>query len=605
MIKEVFCGFCGQINYRNAQEPQIVVWQKRGYPVSLHGENGAIQWLSPYARETTYPQGETALGLGSLFLIGPVPEPEDSSLEEEIGTVFNSADYKRLTSIGQSAGCFIRKDRSLFLWTGRNSNATVFFRMEGSLQFRWSTNPLDLLYKESDFDLAAIRENCRGNVIKKSFVYKNVQAVPQGHLLKVWLDEGAGTLCQETYCFDQGPLMNLSLSSQTPLRRFVEATQQALEASLRPLVGIGPVGLMLSGGAGSTTLAIVMKKLGIQVIAYHLDSPIGPEGSERQFAQKVCETLSIPLRTILTEPDFSPSVRDVFVHPYAHPYGPKMPLLARAVENDRVHWLVDGGGDDAAYGLIDKMEYSVYSIATAAIPWREKVSILQALFSTRWSIWQLARSAWPRTSLMGGGERSGHMADFLTAADVLPDTERNLSPSLPELVTESMMSDHGIQTFYPYLSRRVQEVALALPDVFRFLPVSSLAKFYPNLPVTSYIPKLGALVDKPVLRLAASATDPTTDPSLQRVLWRNWHPYTDASIQQACVDNPDKIYHIIADSYLVHAGVIDLARLKEGLAKPEWIRSQYIPLIATCLMDDFMRQEVVQKQLERRGPEWE
>jgi Asparagine synthase len=592
MLENRFYGFCGQIDYKQQQAPHIVC-QKKGDRVAFNGANGAIQWVSPYAKATRKTE------VGQLFLSGPASE--DPLLEEKISQIFSGGDYTMLAPIAEtSAGCLIAKD-GIYLWAGIASNSTPFFKVEG-LQVMWSTNPLDFVRQEEDFNPGPLRESCSGNG-RKAFVYQGVQAVSQGDLIRIWPDEGSLTLRQKVFCFDKvAPHARLSSRGPLPLRRFVDVTLQALEEAIRPLVGIGPIGIMLSGGAGSTALAIMMKKLGIEVIAYHLDNPV-KEGSEREFAEEVCKILGIPLRIIMIESDanfFSPRVMgDVFVHPYAHPYGPKMPPLARAVEKDRVRWLVDGGGDDAAYGLREAMEYSVYSIiTTGSIPWREKVRILQALCSTRWSLWELARSAWSGKFLIGRERLGDHRADFLT--DVLEIRSSPSPVSFPEVVTTSIMGDHGIQLYSPYLGRSLQSVSQALPDLFRFMPVASLAKFYPNLPVTSYIPKLGALVDKPVLRLAASEMAP----SLQQALWRNWHPYTDASIQQMCVDNPKIVYDIIRHSSLARTGIVDLDKLKRGLANPEWTRAQYIPLVATCLLVDFMQQEAVTKQLRRGGPEW-
>lgn len=206
------------------------------------------------------------------------------------------------------------------------------------------------------------------------------------------------------------------------LKHFLSPTREALRNAVRPLACGEPIGLMLSGGTGSAALLAVMKEVGVNVIAYHLDAA-EPAASELRFAQMTCEALDVPLKTIMMDTSchyLSPSW--VFPHPDGHPWPRRFSQVAQQARQDDICLLVTGAGDDHAFGPAD---YGVWSLLLANIEWQEKLHMIQGFLATDWNILDIIKSLWPSYMLYGPkaptkANREMRKADFLTPLSLPP-----------------------------------------------------------------------------------------------------------------------------------------------------------------------------------------
>lgn len=567
------------------------------------GEAGAIQWFHPSSGNNgDLPQTSE----GQVFLAGLLWPQIDTPqhIAQTVAASVTKGWYQDLAKISENAAGSLIRDGVLFLWVGFASNDSVFFRIDEDL-VRWSTNPLDLVVSEDDLDPWALRRCCHGD---DAFIYdqQKIQRVEQGHLVKLQPDSSGGVQVDAIH-FDRFIPDSRMASGPLTMERVAQLTHDALVNAVHPLACSEKIGIMLSGGAGSAALAYALKKVGAHLIAYHIESQV-PAGSEYYFAQRTCEALDVPLvhLPMSSGPDFlSPDW--TFTHPDGHPWPRWFEQICERARQDDVTILVTGAGDDHAFG--PEMEYGVHSILTAPIAAREKRSMLRGLLATDWNIFSILRSAWPwpprqligLTYLAGpsGEDRQMRRADFLTP---LPPYQRERDAALvhspcfaPQsmAIEQTILQPHGIRLYYPYYHREIQAISLALPDAYRLMPRDSLPAQARRL--------LGmeTIVDKPILRLACRNT-----PLPQEVVWRTWGVYTLASIQDFCINHRHILQDLLGNnSCLATMGILDSSRVKEVLASSARIRNNYTSLVASALVEIYLK-NALNEQCKRGGPLW-
>lgn len=594
-----YMGFYGQI-YQRAELPTTVCWRLGQPGIPFFGKNGAIQWFHPHISGDVEPLPPTPEG--QIFLAGLVWSQENSIAKVLIASIMTGK-YDDLATISENtAGCFIRHDGTVYLWVGYASNDHVFFRTDDHLS--WSTNPLDLVTSERDVNMHNLRRCCHGD---DAFIYaeEKVRRVEQGHLVRLQVD-GQGRVNVHDVVFDRFlPAPSLSSGILT-LERIIQLTREALRNAVRPLAGGEPVGMMLSGGSGSAALLEAMKQVGVNVIAYHIESKT-PTGSEYRFARITCDELNVPLvRIPMSSGSDYLSTAWRFPHPDGHPWAKWFEQIAQKARQDGITLLVTGAGDDHAFG--PEMRYGASSILGARIPWREKRKMLRGLLSTDWNIVDILRSAGPwrprpligLTHLAGPSKEDRQMrrADFLTPLP--PDSHREIDAALlhspcftPQglAVELTMLQPQGIRLYYPYYHREVQALSLAFPDAYRLMPATSLPPH-----ISALVPNMERVVDKPILRLACELP--------QEVMWRTWGVCTQAPIQEFCLDHSQLLRDILAnDSCLAQLKILDPSRLEQVLASRAAIRNNYTSLVASALVEIFLK-NALHDQCERGGPLW-
>src|SRR5579871_2378065 len=109
--------------------------------------------------------------------------------------------------------------------------------------------------------------------------------------------------------------------------------------------------------------------------------------------------------------------------------------------------------------------------------------------------------------------------------------------------------------------------------------------------ISALVPHLERVVDKPVLRLACELP--------QEVVWRTWGVCTQAPIQEFCLKYPHLLQEILSnDSCLAQLNILDPFRLKQVLASRVAIRNNYTSLVASALVEIFLK-KALHDQCER------
>ncbi|EFH83016.1 asparagine synthase-related protein [Ktedonobacter racemifer] len=581
-----YTGFYGQ--WDGADIPSPVYWRLGEPEGSLAGASGAIQWLHPYKRKEPLPQRAEGL----LCLAGLVRQPTNAPqrIVDAVTESLFPCQFHKLAGISDNAaGCFLRNDGSLYLWVGRASKDSVFFRTD-SPQIRWSTNPLDLV-EACDLDLWALRRCCHGDDV---CIYPSLKRVEQGQLIIIRKDRSL-----LFHQFDQFHPATALKKRTTRMEDFLQPTRDALHQAIYPLFAEQKVGLLLSGGPGSAALLATLKQAGVNTIAYHLESP-DPAGSEYHYANLVCEALDVPLVNITMDTKGSYLTQNwVFSHPYGHPWARWYDQVAQRARIDQVNLLVTGGGDDSAFG--PQLTYGLHSLLTARIIWREKTRMVRGLLSTDWNVLDILRSLSPAQQLIGPSSLAGvrkedhemRRADFLVP---IPSSQRTwddialkaapcFSPQAIAL-EHAILQPNGIRMYNPYHQRPVQAISLALPDAYKLTP-----NVFPNRAPTARI------VDKPILRMAFDDISP-------EVMWRTWPVWTQASGQQFCLQHQETLRLLLgAESRLAALGVADPARLEHVLQNRTRIRENYMTLITSSMVELFLT-NAWYPQIQRGGPVW-
>ena len=430
--------------------------------------------------------------------------------------------------------------------------------------------------------------------------------IEQGHLLRIEPDGQ-----QSLYEFDRFQPNSHLFSKRVTVETMAQATHEALLHAVRPFAfqQLGePVGIMLSGGAGCCALLEALKEVGAQVIAYNLEAS-EPEGSEYHYAQLACTALDIPLvRIPMSSAVDYLSTTWMFSHPDGHSWVRWFDQLAEQAQEDGVHLLVTGAGDDSSFG--PGMEYSAHAVLSSPIPWQEKWQMLKGMVATDWNILDILKSVWSSRQLIGPSSNEGPTrsdremknAGFLHTVfsrkkngeeTILHHTLAFSPQSLS--IEQTILQPRGIRLCYPYHDRQVQGISLALPVAYRLIP--NLENLIPDL--ADLEPPLERKVNKPILRLSYHHTDV---PPV--VIWRTWAVCTQAPVQAFCINHPEIIKETLgAGSYLDEMGWIDLERLEQILASRSTIRENYTALIASSMVELFLRGSW-QEQCQRGGPIW-
>lgn len=557
-------------------------------PDRFGGEHpSAIQWGFSREHEPLVPLPPTPEG--QLFLAVLLWQSLDQHRVQRIADALVGSRYQELTFLGENvSGCFLHHDGSLFLWVGLASKAAIFLRTDQG-RIHVSTNPLDLVSDAADLDQWALRRCCHGDDV---FVF-DLQRVEQGHLVTIHTRCPDATQSRPFDHFHPEPRLQGNLINQ---ELAVSLTQDALCASLQPLMRMPQVGLLLSGGAGSVALLAAMKRMGIHVMAYHMESP-DPAGSEYQYARLACDALHVPLTRILmsTGPDYLSS-QWIFPHPYGHPWARWYEQLCQQAQRDGISLLVTGGGDDSAFG--PGQTYGVHSVLSAPLTWREKGQMLKAMVATDWNIFDLLKSLHPSYQLIGPSSLSGtrkedrimRRADFLTPLAIQSRPRDDIAlQHAPCFTPQALALDQAIfqpnrmQLFNPYHQRAIQAISLTLPDAYKLMP---------NL--FAHDTPYAQLIDKPILRLTCKDVPP-------EVAWRIWSVWTQAPGQHFCLTQKEHLQRILGSgSCLADLGIVDLGRLHQVLSHQATLRANYKTLIMSSMVELFLK-HAWSPRLERGG----
>ncbi|WP_170211524.1 asparagine synthase C-terminal domain-containing protein [Thermosporothrix hazakensis] len=484
---------------------------------------------------------------------------------------------------GDYVGCFVSSHVVVF-WKTQTSNRTLFYRRDGAL-VRWSTTPTDLIDSLDDFTRTGLHACCWG---ENAWIYQQLHWTPAGYAVVL-------TPERETVFPLQQPSLQKSQFPRRSLQQWAEEAFSRLCQAVHPLVACQKtIGVLLSGGIDSSALAAALVYQGASVIGYHFAHKQNA-ANERSFAQAVCTTLNIPFRWIPASigPDYLLGYLSqtwIMPHPYGHGGYRWFEQIADLMRQDRVTIAVTGRYADTAFGPLER--YSIADILSAPLPWKERWNMLLHSLSTNWELPDLFRSFLHSDSLINSAsfsrsdhvlDQPKHRADFLSA---LPNrsfltyspfaTERSLDFSPQDLATEELWHHYGIEIFHPYSYEPIQEFAAQLPYAYRFFPFQ------------------GQKITKPVLRLAFAHLLPPEVLRRVRCLWLN------VPGQTLCLNEHLLLAKLLGsdDAWVVRLGFVNQERLRQVLTDPSRLRANSQTLIATAMVELFLRQHSISSLLQ-------
>ncbi|MFE2752354.1 asparagine synthase-related protein [Actinosynnema sp. NPDC059335] len=489
-----------------------------------------------------------------LLLSGPVKGPVTDAWARRIAVALEQGRHAELADVpGELCGCLVTP-RKVFLFRNAESTEALLYRRDHR-SVRWSTDPTDLLDPGArEFDDESLLRCCHGDDV---FIYDGLTAVEPGEVVVV--DEHRTTAAR----FDEVP--PLPLPRRTTLPEYAELAYDLLLREARSYVGVGRVGLMLSGGLDSAAVLTAFVEAGVDVVVYHvlLDDPLADESA---YARMVCEHLSVPLVLLRTDylDDFLPTGR--LPHPYLN-YGVRwLEQLADRVRQDGITRLVWGRDGDLRFG---PLTYGPRDVLFGDLRLREKAVLGAGLVSSHWELPRLLDSLRKSTSLLNDGSSGGVHRE---AADFLPPADDRPAPA-PAFDVKDMCANlvvwrpRSIVMCNPLGNRDIQRLANRMPDAYRLLPYR------------------GRLISKPVLRLMLSTRLPAP-------VWRRTgRVWLDCVPKAYTSTRPGVFLELLGgpDSHLVRRGIVDPRRVPEVLADPHRRHRNARVLLNSALTELFLR----------------
>ncbi|GCE46299.1 asparagine synthase [Thermosporothrix hazakensis] len=548
-----YVGFDGHL-----QRDQLSLFQYRHAVRSTTFRQGTslrtvVQWLRHAEDFPLYASPYTQQDL--VLFAGFFPDLSSSRIASLISHLKQGRSHEGAHLPGEGVGCLLSPGR-LFLFKSLPSNENIFYRVTPQI-VRWSTNPLDLVDGVQDLDEGAIRHCCRGENV---FLPRDLHVVPASQLVVIEQER------VHTLPFDH--VTPFSCPARMSLDAWAQWSRQLLLQAVQPLVSVGRIGILLSGGIDSSAVAAALTLAGANVTAYHF-SFADPDASEERFARALCQRLGIPLVAVPvnTGDQDSLSASWDMPHPYSHPGSIWMLQVAQQLHQDGITVLATGRGGDTLFAPATS---GLSTVLRSPISLREKGRMLLGALTTDWSTTALLRSLHPAFPVVGKTsmrleqgqqeeQRRLRRADFLTSVDgedvpaITPVEAGAFSPQ--DTVLElSVWQPHGIRVCHPFHHKALLRFGATLPDAYRLLP------------------RMGVKIVKPVLKWAWRHDVPS------EIITRQWGSWLDAPAQSFCLTSPDRLLAWLAtpESSLMRRGILDRGKLLSVLSDPRSIRSSLL-----------------------------
>jgi asparagine synthase (glutamine-hydrolysing) len=513
----------------------------------------AVQWLHPDANTVLKQPGDQEF----LLLSGVVTGPVSPEWVRDIAVALREGRYADLRRVpGDLAGVLVTPDQ-VYLFRNMSSVEGLMYRRSGAL-FRWSTDPTDLLDEGcEEFDLEAIWRCCRGD---QHFIYRNLTPVRPGEVV-IADRHGISKV-------DFDPVIPLEVPRRTSLAEYAELTYDLILDAVRPYAAGGRVGIMLSGGVDSASVLCALADLGADVVAYHYasDDPLADESGN---AKSVCERFGVPFVPVEVDTgDGYLSDQWVLPHPFTAYAFRWLEQLAERAHSDGIRLMTWGREGDMIFG--PGTGYGLYNLLRDDVSLPEKLAVCQGLVSSRWELSRLLKSIVPSAALNRLPAPSGDTTprtDFLTPLTV-PDDRFDFEYATREHTMDlTSWRPRGTVLANPLGDRNLRRLSARLPQAYRLLPHQ------------------GALITKPVLRLALSDRLPGP-------VWRKCgRLYLQSPHKTYALNHPEVFARLLGrpDSELVRRGVVDPDRLATVLSEPALLRRNTQSLIASAMTELFLR----------------
>ena len=567
-----YIGFSGHIHFPVRDLTCQCILDVPGF--SVEGYDHLVQLLSPHSASALPSDQPQPFPPATLLLAGiQVASDPLRQFVEHVVQALQQGDYTNLL-IEDYCGCLVTKE-AIWLWKTRASNDTIFYRRSGE-SLCWSTD-LRTLATEKDLSHNGLAQCCLGNDV---FVYPGIEYVAAGTIVR------CSATRTHTTTFDQ--IVPRWRPTPITLPELAVETRSVLTEVTRPLAQTRKkIGILLSGGIDSATVAASLAHHGADVIAYHLQFGHSA-ASEVAYAQAVCQALSLPLVIIpaTTGRDYL-SFNCRFPHPYGHAGLRWMQLIAEQASRDGVSLLTTGRGGDPAFGPL--RSYGLSDICSAPIAVSEKLAMVAGAISTDWLLPDIIRSLRRSHSLINERSLSASLQEHFQPPPFL--CQRFLQPLLQEpydqtgfsphdLVLETAVwQPHGLRVVHPFHHQVVQQVAGSIPVAYRLIPYR------------------GMRVVKPVLRLAFADMLP---PLILRQKRGGW---LSVPSQEYCLKQRRELLSLLGDerTQLAMCGILVPKAIREVLSSQILTRKYAKELIATAMTELFLRQGVCSSDSSGKG----
>jgi asparagine synthase (glutamine-hydrolysing) len=236
--------------------------------------------------------------------------------------------------------------RKLYLVRDRLGVKPLTFALRGKqLAFASTVAALRVAGFAHEIDEQAVADYLEfGFVTEGRTIYKGVQKVPAASILE-WSEQGTNI---KQYWQSPSPF-----ASSIQFDEAVEETERLfLKAVEKRLLADVSVGSLLSGGVDSGLVCWALSKLGADIVAYTVGTPLDP-ADETADARATAAQLGIRHKTFEISAEDDPDISDL-VTAYAEPFACSSALgmlrVSRAVAREATVLLTGDGGDDVFLG---------------------------------------------------------------------------------------------------------------------------------------------------------------------------------------------------------------------------------------------------------------
>ncbi|MBC8031415.1 MAG: asparagine synthase (glutamine-hydrolyzing) [Pyrinomonadaceae bacterium] len=244
-------------------------------------------------------------------------------------------------------GLWDDRARKLFLVRDRLGVKPLVFAVRGQqLAFASTVRALRAAGFANEIDARAVADYLEfGFVTEDRTIYANAEKVPAASILE-WSAQGTKVTRYWQPPFATSSPLKFDEAVEETERLFLKAVERRLHADV-------PVGSLLSGGVDSSLVCWALSKLGADITAYTVGTPLDP-ADETAEARATAMQLGIRHQTLDISPAEDDSGIAELVTAYAEPFACASALgmlrVSRAVGREAKVLLTGDGGDDVFLG---------------------------------------------------------------------------------------------------------------------------------------------------------------------------------------------------------------------------------------------------------------
>lgn len=476
-----------------------------------------------------------------------------------------------LSFLSEIDGAFLltwwdNKNNIGYLYKSIICKSSLYYRVTNK-SLSWSTNVLDLIDKKTPL-LSQINKNlllmtCMGESVPPSQShYHNIQRLPagtvgifkNGQLKTKKIDSLSFELNVKAKKIDEYVGMVKDVLNQTAKRRFHHNEK---------------IGVILSGGIDSSSVAALLKNMNYQVIGIHWSFQEIKSADESIYAETLAQHLDIPLYRVNADYEISNGsyIKENwhFPVPYNHGFYRLYEKTQDICKEKNITVVSTGYFGDTLFGPEYQDKVSIRAIFQE-LPLKESLRYLKEALGC--PINKSVEELHPRISWY---------QDYLTKDALAQLNEKKSFPTFnneidyllhfsdheTEAVLEYLLfQQNGIQVNHLFNSKELMQLSLSIPLTYKLLPSG------------------GQWIEKPLLRLAMLNLLP------KEIISRNHRQVMSAANESYVVQNREQIFSILNENaWLVQFGIINPNRLKR-LSQQTHKLAQCGPGLVCCCMTE-------------------